>query len=269
MIKPPLFAVLLMGCGYASAQQTDADASRWFPIVATRNSVAEALHSLLEMGQDQEKLALIATDDCRNLRPGLYLVVEEGHDSRAAAESLVAKWRKQGVGDAYLRNCNLAQPSRLSFGVPLLDASLMMQSIGAVNWDVQDAVSRVIELADGYVAAIIPRYEDHPDDIREGLRIGVHLYNTAENRSIVLSSDCIDPELALNVSHVALSCVTEIAASHLLHRTQLHSLGNGQVVAAEDSCTKPSFTEQRWLCYKESVDETGRLKLEAKTLHLP
>lgn len=240
----------------------------WLPIVATRSTVDKAFESAAKLQRSIGELQLVDTTDCQNLRKGLYLVVAGIYGQQAAAKSAIDEWRNQGVNDAYLRSCEVVVPSRLSLSIPLLDPSLMQNSIEAVNWGLEDAVSRVVGIDSRFVAAIVPRYQPNPEDIREGLRIGVRLYNLDEHRAMDLSAECIDPEFSVNATHVALTCVNESAADHLLHRTQLFTLTDGKLAAEKNRCTQPVFKDKRWVCQKESVDAEGVLKLEAITLSL-
>jgi hypothetical protein len=242
--------------------------SFWLPIVATRNSVAEAVDSAKRLSRDGSDLRLVVTDDCRNLHHGLYVVVAGVFDAPSEAKSAVDRWRRLGVKDAYLRSCDVVIPSRLSLNIPLLDPSLIGPTIEAVNWGLDDAVSRLVAIDGQWAAAIVPRYEPDSNDIREGLRIGVRLYGLNDSKTMALSDDCIDPEFAVNASLLALTCVTEAAADHLLHRTQFFALPDGKQVGEENRCTQPTFKDGRWLCQIESVDAEGVLRLEAKSLSL-
>jgi len=260
-----LGAVLVSAKGLADGAEDEV----WLPVVATRNKVDDALASAVELRRHGPDLVLVATEDCRNLGKGLYVVVAGVHDRRTTAESAVAKWRALGVHDAYLRSCRVVVPSRLSLDIPLLDPSFMNRRIEAVNWDMEDAVSRVIVLDDRLAALVIPRYEDDPEDVREGLRIGVRLYHRLEDRIVDLSPDCIDPQFAWNATHVALSCVKETAGTHLLHHVYVYALKDGTLVAEESRCRTPTFAEGRWMCEKESVDADGVLELTPVFVPVP
>jgi hypothetical protein len=240
----------------------------WLPIVATRTSVSDALNSAAELGHNVDELQIVKTNDCSNLSSDLFIVVAGVHNTRSAAELEITKWRKRGVADAYLRICKALDPSRVSLRIPLLDQSFMHQPIDAVNWDIEDAVSHIVVLSKRLIALIIPRYQADPEDIREGLRIGVRLYILDENRTIDLSSDCIDPEFVYDSTHIAITCINETAATHLLHRTQLFSLAGGKVVAEKSRCTKPKFLKDHWVCQEESVDAEGELELKPTVLHI-
>ncbi len=269
-MKLTLAVLLLLGNTVLVIAAESGDIStpmRWLSIVATESSVNNAFASATKLQRGGGKLLLVETDDCHNLRKGLYVIVAGIHDIRASAESAIAEWRKKGVDDAYLRSCEVVVPSRLSIGIPLLDPSLTRCRIETINWGMEDVVSRVTALDNRWVALIVPRYKANPDDIREGLRIGVRLYNLDQDRSLDLSSDCIDPEFVLNATHVALTCIDETAGIHMLHRTQLNALANGRIVAKESRCAKPTFKQDHWVCQKESVDAKGILELKPITLH--
>lgn len=240
----------------------------WLPIVATHPNVNDAFASVTKLESKGKELQLVDMNDCHNLRKSLYVVAAGIYNEQSAAKSAINTWRNIGVADAYLRNCEVVVPSRLSLEIPVIDPSFKQQSIEAVNWDIEDAISRVVDLGNNWVALIIPRYEVAPEDIREGLRIGVRLYNQGEKRLIDLSPDCIDPEFVLSPTHVALTCVNESAANYLLHRTQLNSLADGKLVAEENRCMKPVFSQNRWTCQEESIDADGVLELKPKVLNI-
>jgi hypothetical protein len=266
-----MLAVLFLPCilvNSAGGSGVATGETLWLPIVATRSNVRDALASADALRVGSEALELVETDDCGNLRKGLYVVVAGIHDRRKSAESAITDWRSQSVDDAYLRSCETIVPSRLSVGIPLLDASFTQRPIEAVNWDLEDAQSRVVALSDRLVALIIPRYENDPEDIREGLRIEVRLYKLDESRSLELSSDCIDPEFSLGATQVALTCVNDTAGTYLLHKTTLDTLAEGRILAQEDRCRSPKFEQARWVCQKESVNAEGELALEPETLPL-
>jgi len=265
------FLVLLMllsAASFATAGGTDdSEPPLWLPIVATEKKVRNALSSMLELRRSEGDLIIVETDDCLNLRKGLYLVVAGIHESRMAAESMIDEWHRLGVEDAYLRSCQVIVPSRLSLDVKMLDPSFAHQETEAINWELKDAVSRVVSLNDQTIALVLPTYEVDLEDTREGLRIGVRIYLTEQRRHIDLSSDCIDPEFSLGTEHIALTCVNESAATYLLHRTQLFSLAGGQLVAEERRCTNPLFEKERWTCKKESVDADGIMELQLTVLY--
>jgi len=61
---------------------------------------------------------------------------------------------------------------------------------------------------------------------------------------------------------VALTCVSETAATHLLHLTQLFDLTDGKRVAEKSRCTKAKFEKKHWVCQEESVDAEGVLEMK-------
>jgi hypothetical protein len=240
----------------------------WLPILATEKSLEVALVDAGRYRDEVGHVWLVDTEDCKNLRDGLFVVVGGVFEQRAAAESRVAAWHDRGNADAYLRRCELVVPSRTSVGVPVIDPSFLRGPIDAINWSLADAITRIVPLYGGWIAVIVPRYEAEPEDIREGLRIGVRLDNPGLGRTLELSSDCIDPEIVLTTTHAALTCVSESAGTHLLHNVRLHSLADGRMVAEERRCTNAAFEPAGWSCDKESVDAEGRLRLEPTMIHV-
>lgn len=265
-----LFFALSVGCASTENAALSGSATVvWLPIVATHSHISDSLNKAIDLQRYGSRLILVSTDDCRNLRHGLYLVVAGIQNTPTAAESAAASWRHKGVHDAYWRRCKVVVPSRLSLGIPLLDPSFMKNRLTAINWTADDAVSRIVILSGHWVAAVIPRYDYDPEDIREGLRIGVRLYDLHDNRSLPLASDCIDPDFAMSPSHLALSCVSETAGTHLLHRIFVFELNDAHLVAQARHCRKPVYQKGHWICQRESVDADGVLSLMPFTIELP
>jgi len=240
---------------------------QWLAILATRTSLADAVIEIEKLRGQTGGLDLISTKDCRNLRSDLFLVVAGVLGDRQSAVAATDSWRTKGVNDAYVRACDIVEHSRLAFGLPLLDPSFGSLHTRPVNWDLDDAMSRVESLDDGGVVLIAPYYEADPEDIREGLKIKVLLHQPAPEQPFSLSADCIDPEFAANRNYLALSCVTESAADQLLHRIQVFNLDDEQVVAVHDKCRKPRFRSGVLVCMGETVDAEGKLSLKER--HYP
>ena len=96
----------------------DADGTRWLPIVATRDTLAKAVAAATELG-GLGQLSIVRSDDCANLKRGLYLVVTMMVTAKATAEASQAAWRSS-VPDAYLRGCEPAPGSLVGLGLPRL-----------------------------------------------------------------------------------------------------------------------------------------------------
>jgi hypothetical protein len=213
-------------------------------------------------------LQIVGSDDCRNLRPGLFLVVPAPQSDRVAAEAQLARWRDHGgVPDVYLRACEVAPASRLALGLPLLDPSIRQRPPEMAGWSYDDAVSRVEPLGHGRLALIVPRYVPEPEDAREGLRVEVSILGPGPERH-VLEPDCAGPELAASSPLVALACAVEVAGENLLHVTRVYRLPGGEQVMAQESCRDPELSGMRLVCQGERVDADGRLHLERQEADL-
>ncbi|UHD16114.1 hypothetical protein [Thiocapsa bogorovii] len=270
-MRHPLIALFMLGAAITAGVGRPAVAdspATWLTILATQESLRDALANAHQLQDGGRGLLIVDTDDCRNLRKGLF-VVAGLFAERAPAEYAVAEWRERGVLDAFARRCDVVAPSPTSVGVPAIDPSFARGPIDAVNWGLEDAVSRALALDDGWIAVIVPRLEIAPEDIREGLRVGVRVDNPGLNRVLGLSRDCIDPQFEMTKTHIALTCVEESAATHLLHSTRLYALANGSIVAEAMRCTNPTIEGYGWTCEKESVNAEGDLELESFRLAIP
>jgi hypothetical protein len=240
----------------------------WLPVVATEKTVAAAVAAADRLGRDMP-LSIVSSDDCSNLRPALFLVVPALPTDRAAAEAQLAQWRDRGgVPDAYLRACEVAPDSRLAIGLPLLDPSIRQRPPETASWTVDDAVSRVLPLGNGWLALIVPHYKPEPDDAREGLRTAVRVAGPPGLERRILQPDCVGPEIAASGLLVALACAVEVAGENLLHVTRVYRLPGGEQVMVQDSCRDPELSGTRLICQGERVDADGRLHLERREADL-
>lgn len=242
---------------------------QWLVILAARTSLEDVVIDLEKLGGRTAGINLVNTEDCRNLQLDPFLVVGGVFGDRESAVEATDSWRVKGINDAYVESCDVIEDSRLALGLPLLDPSFDALHIQPVNWDLDDAISRVESLGSGMVVSIVPYYEADPEDIREGFRTRVLLGRPAPGQQLSLSDDCIDPEPAANRDYLALSCVTESAADHLLHRTQVFNLDDGQTVTAYDRCREPRFHGGVLTCMSETVDAEGDLFLEERQHSIP
>jgi len=265
MLRPTLLALIAAMLTHGGATA----ATLWLPILATRANVSDALASADVLHGASDTLQLIATDDCGNLRQGLYVVSDGTHRQRQRAEAALNQWRGKGVQDAYLRACEVRLTSRLALGIPLLDSSFTRLNVEPINWSLDEAVSRVKPLNDSLLAVLVPRYEPNPEDIREGLRIGVRLYKERDSAWLDLSADCIDARFALGVGQLALTCVSEVAAANLLRTTRIFALSDGRLLVEEQRCAQPQYTGESWVCQKQSVNAGGVLESRSYRLRLP
>jgi hypothetical protein len=261
-----LVSFFLLSTSYGHSQTV------WFSILSTETEIATAVEKKNSLSLTGGSLELVNCEDCKNLRPGLILLTTGIKKDKSEANADIMKWRQRGIKDAYLRSCDVLPNSRLALGIPLLDPSIYGRPEDVVNWQYENAVSRVKPLDNSWIAIIQPKYESTPDDILEGLRINIGLLNPNEKKiALSLSKNCIDPVFSAdadNKAMVAVSCVNETAADHLLHKTLVYHVPSQKKVFEKDRCKNPRLSGNAIICDMESLDKHGDLHLETKTFEL-
>lgn len=264
MKRPSILLLLFAAISIQTLTVCKADkisSELWLSIVATHKTLPGAVAEFRQLGKLDAQLNLYASNDCIGLVPDLY-VVAQVENNRDKALANTKAWQELGISDAYVKHCQVAKLSRLALNIALIDRSFEKQKQAAVNWDLTEATSQVISLSETKVGIVRPVYQDKPDDIREGIKIGVffHDFATSDYQTKKLSDNCINPEFNLSQNHLMLTCVTEAAANHLLHTTQVFSLPEANLLHTLDRCRSPSIIADRLNCSEEFIDAEGRLQ---------
>ena len=129
-----------------------------------------------------------------------------------------------------------------------------------------DVVARVEPLGADWVAIVAPYYVIAPDDVREGLRIGISIIELSSRKSIRLTDNCIDPKFVYSGKTLAMTCVTETAADNLLHKVMVFDLTTASILAERLRCRSPRVSETKWVCFEEHLDRAGILHLKQRRL---
>ncbi len=141
---------------------------------------------------------VIATGDCRGMKPGLYLLaMRPGGAARPAG--------------SYVRACAAKPRSVAALGLPAVDPSFAAMRSEPINFDGGDIVSKVR-------AGLLlrPYYLLAPNDPREGLRMAVE---DVAGRRRPIDRDCTDPEVARQGGRIAIACAIEQVAGQHVYRT--------------------------------------------------
>lgn len=239
----------------------------WLTILASERAPAGAAARLNDLGGPAAGLVALASSNCRNLRPDLFLVSTGLKDERAAAERDQRRWRERGVTDAYVRPCEPVPGSRLALGLPLFDPSIHRRGDDIVNWTYADAVIRTRRLPGPWIAVIRPRFEAGSEDILQGFRVGISIIRLDNGRRLTLKEHCLDPQIDAGPRLIALTCTSSAAGDHLLHTTYVHRLNDGEIILAQTRCRAAMLQKHSLLCQRESVDQDGKLTLSAQ--HIP
>lgn len=259
----------LLGCALLapiSCTATAEPTSQWFVIAGSAKTVQPALRTKQKLLPSWPEISIVASSDCKNLRPGLFLTVVNTFDSKEGAASVLGKVREQ-VPDAYVRECPPHQDSRIQLGVSLIDPSIEKVPQDVVNWTDEDRISEVLKLPGGGYLWLLRRYEADEEDPREGRRESVLVFASKAEAATLLERDCTDPSYARTADWIALSCARESAADHLLHQTTVFDMKSGKSVHSVSRCRDPKFTSTTELvCQQEAIDKQGRLQLKPKSV---
>ena len=126
-LSGPLFVLAVLIAAQATARIAPI---QWLVIAGSADTVTAALNLQQALKPLWPEAKIIATSDCYNLRPRLYVVaaavVEDRDSALAGARKLQAK-----VAGAYPRMCIVKVNSRIALGIPLVDGSEVPQFLTA------------------------------------------------------------------------------------------------------------------------------------------
>jgi hypothetical protein len=236
----------------------------WLVIAGSNTAVGPAMSARNKLDRAWPTATVVSSDDCENLRAGLYLTVVDTGPDREKAQAVLSRLRP-GVPDAYVRQCKAKPDSRIALSVPLIDPSVEKVPQNVVNWTDHDRISSVIRLNDGGYLWIRRRYESIPEDPREGRRQTVLFFKTSPANATQVESDCTDPEYDRHGAWIAVACARETAADHLLHDIRIFSIGSWEQIRNVQRCRKPHLVSAAEMsCSAEEIDGSGSLKLTQK-----
>ncbi len=249
------------------AQLATSAEQRWLSVVATDASVEKVVNRVKELRLPRDTVKVVASDDCSNLKPGVFLAVTGISSDRAAAERRVREARGR-VPDSYVRACEPKTASRVQFGISAVDTSIFDVPGSSVNWADEDRIS-VVRRAGSVYVLLRRRYEKVGNDPLEGRRTTVILFTSDPATGRELMSDCTDANVVSSDRFLALTCARENAGDVLLHEVTVFDLASGRSVHAIAHCRDPKLTGSREIvCDSEAVSADGVLVLKKKRLSL-
>src|ERR1019366_1114083 len=241
--------------------------TKWLAVVSTNPSVQRAIAGARQLHAASGVVTVVASDDCMNLKPALFLTVAGIFDDQETAQRTVSAVHKPIRGSC-VRACGPKPASRVHFGINAVDASIFEAPPDAVNWTDEDRLSEV-RAAGSMFVWIRRRYEKGKNDPREGRRTSMYLFKTDPSSAQKLTSDCADTQVVVSDSLVALACARETAGDNLLHQVQVLDTRSGRALQTVDRCRNPKFIIGAELtCEAEAVGPDGVLKLTPKRLSL-
>ena len=143
-------------------------------VLSTTTSIGQAIARAKVLRASLGNVTIVATSDCTNLKPGLFLPVAGIFNDSDEVQREVAEARKV-VHDAYARACDPEPGSCIELGIDAVDRSIYDVLSNAVNWDDRDRLSEV-HPAGGMYVWFRRQYLKDPNDAREGRRTSVSLF---------------------------------------------------------------------------------------------
>lgn len=201
--------------------------------------------SMSKVGRGWPDAMIIASDDCPELRPKLYVIA-----SRAgAAGGTEAKGK--APGDAYVRKCTVKADSLTKRGIPAVDPSFAKLGAPPVNFGGEAMVTRI---QDGLL--VRPWYQPDPEDPREGLRVAVEDLHSGRR---VIERDCVQPEVARSATHIAVACAFEQVAEQPVYRTTLYGAKDLAKLRVVPRCRRPQLSSKEMRCTSQAVGGDGEI----------
>lgn len=261
MIQGCVIALLAMFPLAVSAE------SKWLAVLASVPSAEQAIRSVKQLSVGSKMLKVVASEDCANLKPGLFLVVPDVFADKDAAQRKVSDLRRLAP-DAYLRACEPKPGSRIQLGIDAVDVSIFDVPVDAVNWEDADRISDV-RLVGSVHVWLRRMFVGDKEDPREGQRTVIFIFQTDPSKAKKLKSDCIGAKVTATERFLALSCVTETAGDNLFHEVTAFEIASGKTIETIKRCRDASLARYGELtCDAETVGPEGKMTLSRKRVTL-
>jgi hypothetical protein len=257
-------ALLWVCITLVSRISADGPAVHWLVIAGTSKDPQSVITVEKRLQASWPAASIVASQDCSNLSPGLYLAVMSTTSDRSAALEEVGRL-KQDVPDAYLKACIAKPGTRMAFGIAAVDPSIENVPEEAVNWTDADRVSEVLALPDSGHLWVRRTYVPDAEDPREGRRSSVLFFRNSPSEARVLEADCDQLQYAQKDDLIAITCAREVAGKNLLHTTDVFAQPNLAKLKSAEHCRDPKIiSETEMNCAEEHVGPDGNLKLVIK-----
>ncbi|RZL27807.1 MAG: hypothetical protein EOP64_06335 [Sphingomonas sp.] len=186
---------------------------------------------------------VMASSDCPEMRPGLYVLVR----TIAADPSPVRS------GGAYTKRCTPRADSLTARNLPAVDGSFAAMRAAPINFSGIDIVSSV---KSGLL--IRPWYVAARDDPREGLRVAV---DDVMGPRRPIERDCTAPEVARTRTNIAIACAIEQVREQYVYRTTVYRISDLAPIRTIPRCRQPRLAPNMVRCASQSVSANGEVKL--------
>lgn len=252
----------------SASPQVNTAGIKYLTIVSTETEGLEFIRAYHRLNKRFPSLEVISSRHCKNLKPGLVLLVAAIDDDKNTSDSHL-KTARQHVKDSYQRQCEVDTASILAHGLPLVDQSVLKLPEGTVNWSFEDVTSSTRTVSEDYIALVKKTFSGSLDDELEGRRVEINLINRKNGRQARVIESCHDfDHVVMNHQKIAFQCVTGSAANEYIHTVYLYDVPGNKITVSEGYCQQPAFNKSSLHCKKESVNESGELKLVDKVIDI-
>ena len=252
--------ITLVGCANSFAHADVGSVVRPLIVVATEVDAVAAVRRLQSLEPVvRAPLITVASENCLNLKAGLFLVVVKD-----PAVSLAMA--KQKIPDSYARSCRSKVLAPHLKGETEIDQSFSALTVPPVNWGGGQMLARIVGPNDGHAAVLLnPYFNNIENDPNEGLRYAIRLLRP--NRlGVDLVRDCIDAQVSSNRSYVAVACATEQVVEQPIFQTRVFKIGTEALVATFDRCAAPKLiaSSRKLVCAEQSISSQGQVLESSK-----
>lgn len=179
---------------------------------------------------------IVASSDCSNLKPNLYLIAVSNGTRQLASV-------RDRVPDAYVRACNLRGQSVIKTKLDAIDPSFAEVREEPVNWSSPDTVAKIAGRTLRKELIILRPYHVLAlEDPREGLRNAIDILQPENPNLFRLVADCTYPHLSLDGDMLAVACAKSSVAEQPLYQTKVFNLVDRKLVRTIEKCAAPKIS---------------------------
>jgi hypothetical protein len=262
-----IVVIYLVICGTLNSQLLfAADSGTLFLNIAEESTtLSKVIRTVKTLRSRFPDSTVVASKDCTNLSSGQFFAVVGVYRDKPRQESNQPNGQPHRL---HLQKCSPNKDGLLAFGIPLVDPSIEQLPSNVVNWSDSDKISSLANLS-GARLWFRRIYVESPEDVREGRRTSVLLFEDSPGQNFLLSSDCSDGVFSAFGGKIALSCARETVADNLLHEVKVFDIASKKEIASIQRCRNPTISSPSFLtCQAETVDKDGHLILQKKSLIL-
>ncbi len=261
-----VYSIYPVASAALSVPSENSSGSKYLSIISTEPEGLDFIIKYRVLEKRFEKIHIISSNDCINLKPGLLLLVSDMGPNKDAINTALSNARKT-IPDSYLRECVVKPDSPLAYSLPFVDKSILNLPQTTMNWSFEDVASAVVSIDDGYAFYVRRLFNGNIDDEVEGRQAALSLFDKKTGQQQPVLSQCWDFAEALRFKQqLVFQCMTAMAGDHYIHTVYIFDLTRNKTIFEKQYCQKPVITgDGSVACYEESVNQFGELGLTKQT----